>query len=68
MISKTRVCWSKFFEMKEGYSPLVFGLAMASFSALFWYMDASQNHEAELLALEVKTFLGIHSKRPVCLL
>lgn len=46
--------------MKEGYSPLVFGLAIASFSAFFWYSDASQNYEAELLALEVKTFLENH--------
>jgi len=46
--------------MKEGYSPLVFGLAMASFSALFWYIDAIQNHEAELVAFEVKTFLENH--------
>lgn len=57
---KTGVCWSEFFEMKEGYSPLFYGLAMASFSALFWYIDARQNHEAELLALEVKTFLENH--------
>lgn len=33
---------------------------MASFSALFWYTDASKNYEAELLALEVSTFLENH--------
>lgn len=46
--------------MKEGFSPLIFGLAMASFAALFWYIDANQSHDAELLASEVKTFLENH--------
>ncbi|MEP0422649.1 MAG: hypothetical protein ABJ360_17605 [Roseobacter sp.] len=47
-------------EMKEGFSPLIFGLAMASFAAFFWYIDANQIHEAELLTSEVKTFLENH--------
>lgn len=46
--------------MKEGYSPLALGLAMAFFLAFLWNIDASQNREAELLALEVKTFLESH--------
>ncbi|MEO9514165.1 MAG: hypothetical protein ABJH45_10415 [Paracoccaceae bacterium] len=46
--------------MKEGFSLLVLGLAMVSTAAVFWYIDASQSHEAELLASRIETFLENH--------
>ncbi|WP_377194342.1 hypothetical protein [Ruegeria meonggei] len=46
--------------MKEGFTPLIFGLVMVSFAAIFWQIDARQSHETELLASEVELFLEDH--------
>jgi len=46
--------------INKGWFPLVSGLVMLLFAALFWYVDASARHDAMVLAQDVTAFLENH--------